>query len=86
MMSEDRKRRVIGLVTSDKMDKTIVVSIERQIRHPVYKKVIRRTKKYKAHDSENSAKEGDLVQIVEHRPLSSTKRWLLEKVVQPKEA
>lgn len=85
-MSEDRKRRVVGLVTSDKMDKTIVVSIERQIRHPVYKKVIRRTKKYKAHDSENSAKEGDLVQIVEHRPTSSTKRWLFEKVVQPKEA
>ena len=85
-MSEDRKRRVVGLVTSDKMDKTIVVSIERQIRHPVYKKVIRRTKKYKVHDSENSAKEGDLVQIVEHRPTSSTKRWLLEKVVQPKEA
>ena len=85
-MSEDRKRRVVGLVTSDKMDKTIVVSIERQIRHPVYKKVIRRTKKYKAHDSENSAKEGDLVQIVEHHPTSSTKRWLFEKVVQPKEA
>lgn len=85
-MSEDRKRRVVGVVTSDKMDKTIVVSIERQIRHPVYKKVIRRTKKYKAHDSENSAKEGDLVQIVEHRPTSSTKRWLLEKVVQQKEA
>jgi len=85
-MSEDRKRRVVGLVTSDKMDKTIVVSIERQIRHPVYKKVIRRTKKYKAHDSENSAKEGDLVQIVEHRPTSNTKRWLLEKVVQQKEA
>jgi small subunit ribosomal protein S17 len=85
-MSEDRKRRVVGVVTSDKMDKTIVVSIERQIRHPVYKKVMRRTKKYKAHDEGNTAKEGDLVQIVEAPPSSKTKRWNLEKVLEQKEA
>jgi small subunit ribosomal protein S17 len=85
-MSEDRRRRVVGVVTSDKMDKTIVVSIERQVRHPVYKKVVRRTKKFKAHDEANSAKEGDMVQIVEAPPTSKTKRWQLEKVVQVKEA
>ena len=85
-MNEDRRRRVVGVVTSDKMDKTIVVSIERQVRHPVYKKVVRRTKKFKAHDETNKAKEGDLVQIVEAPPASKTKRWQLENVVQVKEA
>lgn len=81
-MSEERKRRLIGVVVSDKMQKTIVVEIERQIRHPVYKKVIRRSKKYKAHDEAETAKQGDTVQIVEHNPISKTKRWLLEKVIE----
>ena len=81
-MSEERKRRLVGVVVSDKMQKTIVVEIERQIRHPVYKKVIRRSKKYKAHDEAGSAKQGDTVQIVEHNPISKTKRWLLEKVIE----
>ena len=85
-MKEDNRRRVVGVVTSDKMDKTIVVSIERQMRHPVYKKVVRRTKKFKAHDEANSAKEGDMVEIVEAPPASKTKRWQLEKVVQVKAA
>ncbi len=80
-MSEERKRRLVGVVVSDKMQKTIVVEIERQIRHPVYKKVIRRSKKYKAHDEAGSAKQGDTVQIVEHNPISKTKRWMLEKVI-----
>jgi small subunit ribosomal protein S17 len=80
-MSEERKRRLVGVVVSDKMQKTIVVEIERQIRHPVYKKVIRRSKNYKAHDETNSAKQGDTVQIVEHNPISKTKRWMLEKVI-----
>jgi len=69
-------------VVSDKMQKTIVVEIERQIRHPVYKKVVRRSKKYKAHDETETAKQGDTVQIVEHNPISKTKRWLLEKVIE----
>ena len=85
-MSEERKRRLVGVVVSDKMQKTIVVEIERQIRHPVYKKVIRRSKKYKAHDEAGSAKQGDTVQIVEHNPISKTKRWLLEKVIEQKGA
>jgi small subunit ribosomal protein S17 len=80
-MSEERKRRLVGVVVSDKMQKTIVVEIERQIRHPVYKKVIRRSKNYKAHDETNTAKQGDTVQIVEHNPISKTKRWMLEKVI-----
>ena len=80
-MSEERKRRLVGVVVSDKMQKTVVVEIERQIRHPVYKKVIRRSKKYKAHDESGSAKQGDTVQIVEHNPISKTKRWMLEKVI-----
>jgi len=81
-MSEERKRRLVGVVVSDKMQKTIVVEIERQIRHPVYKKVVRRSKKYKAHDETETAKQGDTVQIVEHNPISKTKRWLLEKVIE----
>ena len=83
-MSEERKRRLVGVVVSDKMQKTIVVEIERQIRHPVYKKVVRRSKKYKAHDEAGSAKQGDTVQIVEHNPISKTKRWMLEKVIAQK--
>jgi small subunit ribosomal protein S17 len=81
-MSEERRRRLTGVVVSDKMQKTIVVRVERTVRHPVYKKVLTRGKNYKAHDEANSAHEGDVVQIVEHRPLSRTKRWMLEKVVQ----
>lgn len=69
-------RRVLqGIVVSDKMDKTIVVKVERQITHPLYKKVIRRSKKYAAHDENNTAKTGDVVKIRECRPLSKRKRW-----------
>ena len=81
-MAEERKRRLTGLVVSDKMQKTIVVRVERTVRHPVYKKVLTRGKNYSAHDANGEAHEGDLVQIVEHLPISKTKRWALEKVVQ----
>jgi small subunit ribosomal protein S17 len=81
-MSEERRRRLTGVVVSDKMQKTIVVRVERTVRHPVYKKVMTRGKNYKAHDEANTAKEGDVVQIVENPPISKTKRWMLEKVVQ----
>jgi len=84
-MAEERRRRLIGMVVSDKMQKTIVVRVERTLRHPVYKKVLTRSKKYKAHDENALAREGDLVQIVEHRPISKTKRWMLEQVIQRKE-
>jgi small subunit ribosomal protein S17 len=69
-------RRIMqGVVVSDKMDKTIVVKIERKIKHPLYKKYIRRTKKYAAHDEANAAKIGDIVRIRECRPLSKRKHW-----------
>ncbi len=64
-----------GVVVSDKMDKTIVVKIERKIKHPLYKKYIRRTKKYAAHDEANVAKIGDIVRIQECRPVSKRKHW-----------
>ena len=71
-----------GLVVSDKMDKTIVVSLEDRVKHPLYGKVIRRTSKVKAHDEANTAGVGDTVRIVETRPLSKTKRWRLAEIVE----
>jgi small subunit ribosomal protein S17 len=71
-----------GYVTSDKMDKTIVVEVEDRVKHPLYGKVIRRTSKVKAHDELNSAGVGDLVIINETRPLSATKRWRLVEIVE----
>ncbi len=80
-MREQRKR-LVGVVTSDKMDKTITVSVTTTKRHPVYGKVMRLVKKYKAHDEENSCREGDRVQIIESMPLSRTKRWALVSIVE----
>ncbi len=76
-----RKTRV-GLVVSDKMEKTVVVAIERRVPHPVYGKMITRTKRVKAHDEENAAKSGDTVRIAETRPLSKDKRWRLVEIVE----
>jgi len=76
-----RKTR-IGLVVSDKMDKTVVVSIERRVQHPVYGKMVRRTKKLKAHDEQNEAKTGDTVRIMETRPLSKDKRWRVVEIIE----
>ncbi|PAP76855.1 30S ribosomal protein S17 [Rubrivirga marina] len=76
-----RKFRV-GLVVSDKMDKTITVAIARQVKHPVYGKFVKQTTKLKAHDETNDANEGDTVRIQETRPLSKTKRWRLVEVVE----
>ena len=75
-----RKSRT-GLVVSDKMEKTVVVAIERRVPHPVYGKMVTRTKRLKAHDEENSAKVGDTVRIVETRPLSKDKRWRLGEIM-----
>ena len=75
-----RKSRT-GLVVSDKMEKTVVVAIERRVPHPVYGKMVTRTKRLKAHDEENSAKVGDTVRIVETRPLSKDKRWRLVEII-----
>jgi small subunit ribosomal protein S17 len=77
-------RRILqGTVVSDKNDKTVVVRVDRQVMHPLYKKYIRRSKRYAAHDEANSVKVGDVVRIVECRPMSRTKRW---QVVEPGEA
>ena len=75
-----RKSRT-GLVVSDKMEKTVVVAIERRVPHPIYGKMITRTRRLKAHDEENSAKVGDTVRIVETRPLSKDKRWRLVEII-----
>ena len=75
-----RKTRT-GIVVSDKMQKTVVVAIERRVAHPVYGKMITRTKRLKAHDEQNSAKTGDTVRIVETRPLSKDKRWRVVEIV-----
>ena len=76
-----RKTR-IGLVVSDKMEKTVVVSIERRVQHPVYGKMVRRTKRLKAHDEKNDAKTGDTVRIMETRPMSKDKRWRVVEIVE----
>jgi small subunit ribosomal protein S17 len=75
------RKEKVGRVVSDKMDKTIVVSVERLSRHPLYKRVIRLTTKFKAHDERNEARIGDTVRIVESRPLSATKRWRMVEIV-----
>jgi small subunit ribosomal protein S17 len=81
MSSEDRRRRLTGVVVSDKMEKTIVVNVERSIRHPLYKKVLRRSKRYQAHDDTGTAKQGDTVEIIETKPISANKRWALVQVL-----
>ncbi len=75
------KAEVTAVVVSDKMDKSVVVAVERQVRHGVYGKALRRTSKFMAHDEENEAKVGDRVAIVEARPLSARKRWVVTRVV-----
>ncbi len=71
----------VGLVVSDKMDKTVVVAVENRSPHPKYGKIVVRTKRYKAHDEENQCKEGDRVRISETRPLSRTKRWKVVEIL-----
>jgi small subunit ribosomal protein S17 len=78
---QGKRKTKVGRVVSDKMDKTIVVSVERMTRHPLYKRVIRQTSKFKAHDEANEAHVGDSVLIEESRPLSATKRWRLVSIV-----
>jgi small subunit ribosomal protein S17 len=77
----EKRRSKVGRVVSDKMDKTVVVSVERLRRHPIYKRVVRLSSKFKAHDGENTARVGDTVRIEESRPLSREKRWTVVEVV-----
>lgn len=79
---KERRKRLVGVVTSDKMDKTVVVTVERRYRHPLYKKVVTTAKKYMAHDEGNTCRVGDRVRIVESRPLSRHKRWTVETVLE----
>jgi small subunit ribosomal protein S17 len=76
-----RRKEVVGTVVSDKMQKTIVVKVDRRVRHPLYKKYVTRSRRFKAHDEKNTAKTGDLVRIVESRPLSRDKRWALQEIL-----
>lgn len=76
------KKEIVGLVTSNKMEKSITVSVERKLRHPIYGKFVKKTKKFMAHDESNECQEGDLVKIAESRPLSSKKRWRLVEVIE----
>jgi len=76
-----RKTRV-GKVVSDKMDKTVVVAIETSVKHPLYKKIVKRTYKLKAHDENNECKVGDKVRVMETRPLSKEKRWRLVEIIE----
>ena len=78
---QGKRRTKVGRVVSDKMDRTVVVSVERLRRHPIYKRVVRLSSKFKAHDEENSAKVGDTVRIEESRPLSREKRWTVVEIV-----
>ena len=78
------KRKVrMGKVTGDRMEKTVTVSVERKFRHPLYGKVVKKTVVFKAHDEENAARLGDVVEIMETRPLSKTKRWRLVRILKP---
>ena len=79
--TRNRRKTRMGIVVSDKMEKTVVVAIERRVAHPQYGKMVTHTKRLKAHDEENSAKTGDTVRIMETRPLSKDKRWRVVEIV-----
>ena len=81
-MERNLRKTRVGIVSSNKMDKTIVVSILDSVKHPLYKKVIKRTVKFKAHDENNECRKGDRVMIMETRPLSKDKRWRLVRIIE----
>jgi small subunit ribosomal protein S17 len=81
MNATSRKRKLVGVVVSNKMQKTIVVQVDRLVKHPLYKKYLKRKSKFYAHDQENDCKIGDTVLIVECRPLSKQKRWRLVEIL-----
>ena len=82
-MTERNERKTrIGKVVSDKMDKTVVVAVERLVQHPLYKKAVKKTVKFKAHDENNECKVGDTVKVMETRPLSKDKRWRLVEIME----
>ncbi len=82
MGEHNKKKSYVGRVISDKMDKTVVLAVTRRVSHPVYKKTMNRTTKFKAHDEKNECKVGDLVKFIETRPLSKEKRWKVLEIVE----
>jgi small subunit ribosomal protein S17 len=82
MKTRGMKRQVSGIIVSNKMDKTVVVEAERLVKHPLYKKYIRRRNKFTAHDTDNACGIGDRVEITESRPLSKTKRWRVSRIIE----
>ena len=82
MEERGRRKELIGKVMSNKMDKSIVVAVERKLKHPLYGKFVKKTRKFVAHDEENTCNEGDIVQVMETRPVSKSKRWRLVKIVE----
>ena len=82
MENRNLRKERIGVVTSSKMDKSIVVAVEKKVKHPMYGKFVLKTKKFTAHDEENSCNEGDTVRIMETRPLSKSKRWRLVEILE----
>ena len=85
MEERNLRKTLIGTVTSNKMDKTIVVSVQTNVKHPMYKKIVKRTYKLKAHDENNSCQIGDTVKVMETRPLSRDKRWRLVEILEKAE-
>ena len=81
-MERNLRKTRVGVVVSDKMDKTIVVAVKDSVQHPLYKKILKRTKKFKAHDENNECKVGDTVKVMETRPLSKDKRWRLVEIME----
>ena len=82
MKTRGTKRQLVGTIISNKMDKTVVVMTERLVKHPLYKKYVRRRNKFMAHDKENACQIGDRVMITESRPLSKTKRWRVSRIIE----
>ena len=82
MIERNLRKTRVGKVVSDKMDKTVVVAIVDNVRHPLYKKIVKRTVKLKAHDEQNACKIGDTVQVMETRPLSKDKRWIVVTILE----
>jgi len=80
--TKKRVKEFVGKVVSNKMDKTVVVAVERKFPHPLYEKQVKKTKKFYAHDEENKCNEGDIVRIRESRPLSKLKRWVVVEIIQ----
>ncbi|MFN5376533.1 MAG: 30S ribosomal protein S17 [Chitinophagaceae bacterium] len=82
MLDRKIRKTKTGVVSSDKMEKTITVAVERKVKHPIYGKFVKKTTKFHAHDEKNEAKPGDVVRIMETRPLSKTKRWRLVEILE----